>query len=111
MYYLWSIVEPKGLVLGPLLIITYINDLDCGMTSDTKEFADETKLERAIRSDSSLVLHEELNFRHEQSNKWMVQFNTNKCNILAERKSGSLRNYTLCDSSRQLKLQERFGCA
>ncbi len=38
-------------MLGPLLFIIYIIDLDTGISSDVSKFPDDTKVGRVIRTD------------------------------------------------------------
>ena len=41
---------PQRSVLGPLLFIIYINDIDGGVVSSVLKFADDAKIYRAVRS-------------------------------------------------------------
>ena len=43
---------PQGSVLGPILFLIYINDLDDDITSKVLTFADDTKVFRKIKSDA-----------------------------------------------------------
>ena len=62
---------PQGSVLGPILFLIYINDLDDDITSKVLKFADDTKVFRKIESDADRQqLQDDLNKLNEWSDKW-----------------------------------------
>ena len=77
----WSTVSsgvPQGSIIGPLLFIVYINDLDEKMTSTVLKFADDT----TISSNSQKELQRDLDTAVEWAQTWQMQFNTNKCKVM-----------------------------
>ena len=70
-------------VLGPLLFIIYINDLDLGLVSKISKFADDTKMGINADSDAAVKqLQEDLRKVGEWSKKWQMPFNLDKCKIM-----------------------------
>ncbi len=74
---------PQGLVLGPVLFIIYINDIDVGLNNFIAKFADDAKLGNSVITDRNRIsLQEDLRKISECSQRWEMPFNVNKCEIL-----------------------------
>ena len=68
---------PQGSVLGPLLFLIYINDLEEGILSHVKFFADDTSLFSIIKDPmvSAHELQQDLNLISEWARQWKMSFN------------------------------------
>ena len=67
---------PQGSVLGPLLFLVYINDMDSGLKSPHHYFADDTQLSQHGTAEGTQIykLNTDLNHILQWSKKWKVQF-------------------------------------
>ena len=63
---------PQGSVLGPLLFLVYINDLENGIKSNVKFFADDTMLYSIVKD--PLLSAADLNHDLEKINQWAKQW-------------------------------------
>jgi hypothetical protein len=70
--------------LGTLLFLTYINGMpEMVKSSETKLFADDSLLFRAINNQAdSVLLHNDLSSLQDWEDKWQMSFNTKKCQII-----------------------------
>ena len=70
---------PQGSVLGPILFLIYINDLEEGVTSKILKFADDTKLFRKIKGNGDKQqLQDDIDKLIKWSEKWQMLFNFQK---------------------------------
>ena len=73
----------QGSVLGPVLFLIFINDLDSGVSNEVLEFADDTKLFREVASrQDSICIQEDLNRLVEWAGIWQMQFSEGKCKVM-----------------------------
>lgn len=89
---------PQGSVLGPLLFIIYINDIDSGLSSRVSKFADDTKLAaKAGKWEDASMLQRDIDKLISWADKWQMEFNVSKCKVLHIGKNNSNFSYTMGD--------------
>ena len=76
----WGEIEsgvPQGSVLGPLIFLIYINDLENGIKSQIKFFADDTSLFSIVHTDNDSAndLNHDLKLISLWANQWKMSFN------------------------------------
>ena len=99
---------PQGSVLGPILFLIYINDLDDDITSKVLKFADDTKVFRKIKSDADRQhLQDDLNKLIEWSEKWQMLFNFGKCKCLHTGHGNENAQYTMGGTELNTTVKEK----
>ena len=90
---------PQGSVLGPLLFLIYINDLDDNITSNVLKFADDTKVFRKVNTDGEKQhLQNDLDRLVKWSEKWQMLSNFGKCKCLHTGYGKLDVNYKIADT-------------
>ena len=75
---------PLGSVLGPMLFILHINDIDHAITSQIKHFADDSVLYMNICAQNGhLILQNDLDTMSSWAEKWLMELSINKCVVLS----------------------------
>ena len=97
---------PQGSVLGPVLFLVYINDLEVGLVSELSKFADDSKLLKSVSSDEDLdIVREDLHKLESWAEKWQMEFNVDKCSVMHLVKNDMCADYSLFN--KQIKVSEK----
>ena len=82
----WSEVSsgvPQGSVLGPVLFLVYINDIEDAIRKLLRLFADDNKLFGCTNSEDYINdLQCDNDDLEEWSDKWLLRYNVDKCCVL-----------------------------
>ena len=76
---------PQGSVLGPILFLIYINDLDLVVHNEILKFADDSKLFGVVTNvceANSLQSDLNLNSLIQWTDQWQMKFNFEKCKVM-----------------------------
>ena len=74
---------PQGSVPGSTLFIIYVNDLEGNLLSKVAKFADDTKFGgKVICTEDCDRIQEDLKKLIDWSEKWLMSFNTDKCEVM-----------------------------
>ena len=74
---------PQGSVLGPILFLIYINDLEDDISNKVLKFADDTKVFRKVTNDTDKdILQDDLEKLVKWSEKWQMLLNFGKCKCI-----------------------------
>ena len=87
---------PQGSVLGPILFLVYINDLEGGVTGKILKFADDIKLFRKTKEiGDTFFLQDDIDKLVKWSEKWQMLFNFGKCKCLHTGPGNTSMNYDM----------------
>eukprot|EP00057_Strongylocentrotus_purpuratus_P009185 XP_011663659.1 PREDICTED: RNA-directed DNA polymerase from mobile element jockey-like [Strongylocentrotus purpuratus] len=99
---------PQGSVLGPILFITYINDLPDNLKGHAEMFADDTKVYTHIKSqEDRKTMQQDLDSLCDWAEKWQLKFNVGKCGVMHYGNQDETRPYSMRDGTTRANMEVR----
>jgi hypothetical protein len=101
---------PQGSVLGPILFLIFINDLDNAalLVDILRKFADDTKLGHTVNSpEGRLHLQQALDSLCEWAVTWGMEFNVKKCKVMHLGFNNPAQAYTMNNQQLSATEEER----
>ena len=87
---------PQGSVLGLLLFVKYINDLEENVTGLIGKFVDDTKVCGIADSDGDRQrIQQDIDQLETWAERWQMKFNPDKCEVMHFGRSNTDRKYTV----------------
>ena len=102
---------PQGTVLGPLLFLTYINDLPQHLKCKVRLFADDCLVYTSVNNEENMVsLQEDLKSLQLWQDKWQMSFNPSKCSVMviSNKKVPPTRDYVFCGQTLDKKSSQPY---
>ena len=107
----WAEVKsgvPQGSVLGPILFLVYINDIDEDILSKFGKFADDSKVAKVVNnSNDAEILKGDLATLQNWSHDWQMEFNSDKCQVMHIGKKNLNNQYVLNNNNLKSTESER----
>jgi hypothetical protein len=107
----WRVVTsgvPQGSVLGPVLFLIFINDIDKSVVNNILKFADDTKIYgKAVSSETRMKLQGDIDRLMKWSNDWQMQFNIEKCKVMHFGKGNVHQVYSMGGTKLQSVVEEK----
>lgn len=107
----WEPVQsgvPQGSVLGPLLFLVFVNDLDEELVNRLLKFADDAKLYGKVNMESEInSIKGDLKKLCDWAATWGMEFNVNKCLTMHFGYKNPNTNYQIDDSILQTTKEEK----
>ena len=99
----------KGSMLGPILFLVYINDLEEGVTGNILKFADDTKLfTKTKENGDKQKLQDDIDNFVRWSEKWQMLFNFGKCKCLHTGPGNTGMNYEMGGNILSKTVKEKY---
>ena len=87
---------PQGSVLGPLLFLIFVDDIEENLASNCLKFADDTKLfNKVIDTRDNRKIQQDIDNLSMWGQEWAMTFNVEKCKVLHIGRKNPCLGYTL----------------